>query len=318
MHDHVRTGSSLHRHLLTPVVAVALAVVAFAMATALRRGLLDASYEKRSVLDEDVRVLASPGSTTMALLGMEHNLGVAELTWLALVGELSKTSDPVRVEQLAYLSSDLDPKYEIVYWAAAVGLADSYEFDASDRVAKRGVEALPDVWRFQFLLGYNAYFGHADAKAASEFWRNASHQADAPKYMAALAARALFHAGAERSAEQMLVDMIPLLPERQREDAIMRLAVLRSEYRFRRFDEACERFFQERGHYPLHAEELRVRGYVDEPPFDFLESPIKFDDGTCVSRSELVFVREAEAAKRIGFMKSLAERRNKHGIAAPD
>ncbi|MEQ9502401.1 MAG: hypothetical protein RIT81_36360 [Deltaproteobacteria bacterium] len=313
MHDHVRTDSGVVGALLSDVLApLVIAVVAFAGTIGLRNTVLERAYALQTKGQLETSVIESPGPAALDLLSLEHSNGVADVIWLGMLGDIMRTfdADPVRVEQNTYVATDLDPRYELIYWAAALLLSsDLFEFKASDRVLMRGREALPDVARFPFLIAFNAYFGHGDAVRAAKFWKEASLIPGAPKYTAALASRALFHAGNESSAEQMLMEMIPLLPPSQQADAKIRLDVMRSEYRFRRYDEACEKFVADQGRHPATPGELQEKGYIDEPPIDLLDSPMEFDEGACVSRSELVFKREAEAAERVGMMREIAKKR---------
>jgi hypothetical protein len=93
--------------------------------------------------------------------------------------------------------------------------------------------------------------------------------------------------------------MLPSLDGPQKEDAEIRLKILRSEPVLREYDEACKKFLGERGRRPENGEELFREKYTSSPPFDMLDKPITLDE-TCRARTEIIFVRDDEAKSRVG------------------
>ncbi|MEM7675353.1 MAG: hypothetical protein AAF449_05050, partial [Myxococcota bacterium] len=111
--------------------------------------------------------------------------------------------------------------------------------------------------------------------------------------------RSRFQAGDEEQAEALLLTMIEHLDGQHREDALIRLKIIRSEPILRNYDEGCQKFFKDKGHMPLNAQELLMAGYVKYPPKDLFDKPIDIDE-QCRARTEIIHVREDEAVKRAG------------------
>ena len=235
-------------------------------------------------------------------LSLEHGFAAADLVWLSIIQQVGLGED-IRVNELeqdAYLSTDFDPKHYIVYHSSAILLtSNAAAFDASDRVALRGRTEIPDRFEFPFLLGYNAYFGHGRPEEAATYWLEAAQLPYAPQYLASLAFRARFHTGDERGTENMLVDILPFLPERQKKDAEIRLKLIRSEYIFRDYDDACERYVETHGVRPATPRVLFDEGFVRHPPVDLFDYEISLDE-ECRARTEFIPIREDEAKERIG------------------
>lgn len=289
---------------------VALAAIAMILAVALRVLVVDPQDARRRSVRVPDDVLASPGPDLLRLVTFEYANAWADLVWLAIVQELGErpaaeaTASWDRVERWANIAVDLDPRYFAVYYASAVQLVVwAKRAEPADRLLVKGRAYLPERWELPFLLGYNAYFLHGDPIAAAELWETAVPLPDSPRFMPSLAARARFQSGDEAGATLVLETMIDSLDGPQRIDAEIRLKLLKSENRFRIYDEACQRFQKERGRVPKDGAELKAQGYTSEPAEDLLGSPITID-ASCRARSELAKVREDEAAQeRIGSQK---------------
>lgn len=283
---------------------ITLAILA-AVVLGIRVARIDHDYERRR-RETDVRdLIRSPGQHQMRAMSFQHPLALADLFWLSAVQEIGRfieKKEPrvVRLKNWAQLATDLDPRYFQVYRAVATNLTVyNKDADGSDKLLFKGRENLPHRWEFPFLLGYNAYFLRADLRRASEYWQEAAYLPDVPRFVPSLAARSRFQAGDEKKAEELLLTMIEHLDGEHRRDAEIRLQIVRSEPILRAYDEACVRFFEEKGHRPTEPIALKLAGYVDYPPEDLFGKPIRLDEN-CRARTSMIFVREDEAVKRAG------------------
>ena len=206
----------------------------------------------------------------------------------------------VRLKTWAQLATDLDPRYHQAYYGVAINLT-VYNKDAegSDRLLKKGRKNLPHKWQYPFMLGYNAYFLKADLREASRLWTEAAYMPDVPRFVPSLAARSRFQAGDEKQAEELLLTMMEHLQGQHKEDAIIRLKIIRSEPILRAYDKACQTYLERTGTMPVSANELRLAGLVSYPAQDLFESPITLDE-KCRARTDYIFVREDEAVRRAG------------------
>jgi len=302
---------------------LAVAAGAFAVALGLRVAIVDrqAGVRRETRLDEDV--LKSPGRSVLRVATMEHRHGWADLVWLGIVQELARPFDPGaadlsaneaswdRIERWSELATDLDEKYLTVYHSAAVHLSIyARRARASDAILQKGRREIPRDFRLPFMLGYNAYFLHADGEKASEYFLAAADLPGAPAYLHSLAGRLRAQAGDEEGAILMLEMLLAdeSLQERVRENIEYRLVALKSEPRLRLFDAGCEKFRQEHGRLPESGEELRAKGYVDAAPADLFGASIVFEDYKgCLAITDQIPVREAEARRRLGSRARPAE-----------
>ncbi len=281
----------------------------FIVALGLRWARVDADFERR-VLETDVRdLIRSPGTHQMRALSLQHQLALADLFWLSAVQEIGrfiekKEPSVVRLKNWAQLATDLDPRYHQVYYGVSVNLTVyNKDADGSDRLLRKAEKNLPGRWQFPFLLGYNAYFLRGDLRTASEHWRKGAELAksdpSAPRFLPSLAARSRFQAGDEEEAVRLLEAMIPELEGEHKEDAMIRLGIIKSEPILRAYDRACLEYEAQHGVRPVSADELRIAGLVAYPPQDLFGKPIELDE-RCRARTEVIRVREDEAVKRAG------------------
>lgn len=279
-------------------------VVALASSAGLRAAIVDPAFEVRRVRTVDQDFLKSPGPDLLDLVTFEHNLGAADIMWMAIVQELGRSRelpDAVwdRVERWSDIATDLDPKYFTVYHSVALNLSVwGRRAEASDRVSLRGAAALPSRWELRLVLGFNAYFMRGDAALGSDYIAEASRIPGAPPYLASLAGRMRYQSGDEFGAIRLLESMVESLDGRAREEAETRLAILRSEPVLQAYDAACKQYRAAHGQVPTVAQ-LREGGLVQGPDSDALGNPITLD-ADCVARTMLIATREFEAVKRVG------------------
>jgi hypothetical protein len=277
-----------------------------------RRAVVDPSFKRRSEIAIPADAMKSPGPDVARLIALEFPNGLADVLWLGLVQIIGGRPTPDqsaewnRLERGADLATDLDPKYFVVYYASAVNLTIwGQRPSSSDQLLTKGMSYLPDRWQLPFLLGYNAYFLHGDPMGASDYWELGVGMPDSPRYMPSLVARARFQSGDEAGSIMLLESMIPDLEEPQKTDAIVRLKILRSEPRMRRYDDACARYKAEHSGEVPTAEQLHRDKYVDEPPVNELDEAIVIKPN-CRAYSATIVIREDDAARqRVGSQKKV-------------
>lgn len=281
---------------------LAITLFTLACSIAFRVAVLDdlAAKRREAPLLEDV--LRSPGPDLLSIVAMEHSASWADVVWLQIVQDLGAryTASYDRVERWGNIAVDLDPRYFAVYYASAVHLlVYGRRVEAVEALLTKGRGALPERWELPFLLGYNAYFLEGNAERAALEWETAARLPGAPRFAASLAARARAQAGDEEGAIAMLETLMEQLEGPALDDARIRHKILRSERILRAYDDGCQRFLAERGRRPADGAELHDQGFVQENPFDLLNSPITIDD-KCRARTKYIFVREDEAKERLG------------------
>jgi hypothetical protein len=235
---------------------------------------------------------------------MEQRWGIADVVWLSIVQWLGGEQAPKgalgwdRLAQMARLAVGFDPKYFTIYHAVGWYISSmARRGDLSDELAELGRAELPDRWEFPFIRGYNAYFIDKDFPKASEWMELAARKPKPPMYLAALAARMRAQSGDPHSGIALLEMLIPTLEDPlTKNSAEERLKLLRTELRFQKFDVACQRYLTETGTIPPSVYLLVQRGWVDEPPVDYFDTPLHFD-ARCRARSQYLQVRDDEAAE---------------------
>lgn len=252
-------------------------------------------------LDEDV--LHSPGPEVMKLVALEHAEALADILWLQIVQELGKPAEGERasydrLQRWANIAVDLDQKYYTVYWASALNLiAYARRATSAERLLKKGMKALPDRYEFPFLIGYVYYFLRGDSTSGATWWDTASRVPGAPAFLPSLVGRVRAVAGDRQGAIELLESLLDELPPMQRDEAEIRLKILKSEPALQEYDEACKKFREERGRLPADGNELYAEKYTRASPYDLLESPIIFKGEDCRARTAYITVRDDEMAK---------------------
>lgn len=276
----------------TIIVGLFVSATSLLSANLLRVERVDPTFRARMQTPRPNDRIKSPGPDLLALVTFNYAIGVSDLTWLQTVqtiGEGTTIDDTnwSRIEDLAQITTDLDPRYLIAYDSSAVVLsAHGGRVDASDALLLKGRSALPDEYRFPCMLGYNAFFMRDDAVAGSQWYGECASKPDAPRYAASLAGRMLSAAGDSAGAMTLLEELIPQLTGEVRADAEWRLKALTSEAVFEVYDEACALYRLRNGSMPSTTE-LHERGWAAPPPFDSFGDPIVFDDACRASTASI-------------------------------
>jgi hypothetical protein len=290
-----------------PLIAALVSLSCLGGSVALRIVWVDPLASDREDYAIAKEALPSPGPRVLDLMSLEHPQLLADLLWLQIVQILAEpTVDAAVVDRLVRwteLATDVDPGYYVVYYAGGIHLAVyAGRPDASDGLLRKGRRSIPDRWELPYLLGYNAYFMHGDPKGAAALWLESSKLPKVPFFVPSLIARSTYQSGAKEEAEHFLEVMIANTPDGpHRNDAITRLAILRSDPILTEYDQACVQIKLAEGRQPT-PKEIFERGLTRHEPFDLLGKEI-YLDRNCRARTELIAVREDEAAQRVGIFK---------------
>ncbi len=245
----------------------------------------------------DVRVALRPEAARA--LALEHSTAAADLAWLQVVQRVGAERVTPRewdaVEDLAELATDLDPAYFVVYESVSTLMSVSAKRGMSaDRIALKGLAALPEAWRLYFLIAYGAFFVDDEPYFASRWMSMAAECDGAPHYLASLAARMLYQGGASTSALAILDQMELMAPnERVADQLAERRRLILTEERFTRFDQLCRLFKLRLGYAPSSPAQAIGLAFTLDAPADFMGSAAYYDAG-CVTRSSMYPTRDAE------------------------
>lgn len=303
---------------MLPTLVLSGLSVALALALPLARP----SATSASLREERVQLHAQEEG--WAVLSLEHRHALSDFVWLDIIQRLADQPLSLQgytaVADLALVSTNLDPRYDVVYDATAINISTYANLpDLSDRIAKAGQVHLPKNWRMPFILGWNDYFIRGWNQEAAEHWRKASELDGAPFFLGSLAGRALRQGtGDIELSLRFLASMLETIgDERQRRAIIERMQILRSEGVLKAYDEACAAYRASEGRWPDFAGRLFLEGYTHQLPMDTLTSMIYLDtkdESRCIARSKMIPVREEEAQART---ERVRERARKRAVSAP-
>ncbi len=245
----------------------------------------------------DVRVALRPAASRA--LALEHSAAAADLVWLQVVqrvgGDRLGPQGWNSVEDLTELATDLDPLYFVVYESVTTLMTVTAKRGMSaDRIALKGLAAMPGAWRLYFLIAYGAFFVDDEPYFASRWMSMAAECDGAPHYLASLAARMLYQGGASTSALAILDQMELMAPnERVADQLSERRRLILTEERFVRFDQLCRLFKVRYGFAPSSPAQALGLWFTMDEPADFMGAAAYYD-ASCVTRSSMYPTRDAE------------------------
>ncbi len=242
--------------------------------------------------------LPDSGSIKRFTFGFDSLL--CDIYWLRVVQYVGEKDYSKRGFQWLFhsldLITDLDEKFDTAYYFGGIALTFMPEFvDLSDEILKKGMQRMPDKWRYPWLIGFNNFFYKSDFEKASEYIMQASRIPGSPGYLPFLASKLLARANKPETAFSFLENMYA-----QTEDPILREKI---EERMRRviverdlvsLEEAVQMFKEELGRFPATLEELVSKGFITaipEEPYGghyYLDSETKrVNSSKVMSRLEL-------------------------------
>ncbi len=219
---------------------------------------------------EGVRYLELARRARPALLG--YDAFAADLVWLQAIqfigDRLSTRRNMAGLHPFLDATTDLDPKYQVVYFLGGTALVALDRLpDEAVRLLEKGRRALPDDWQIPYLLGYTYMFYYQDYAAAARYIEEAASRVGRPTYMTGLAARLYAQAGSPDTALAFLDRMRQQTTDPAvRAGVEKRMAEVVVDRDLRAIDAAAARYRTARGRPPETVDELVRAGFLGAAP----------------------------------------------------
>lgn len=245
--------------------------------------------QRRWTGGEGARYLELAQRARPALLG--YDALAADVVWLQAIqyvgDQMAARRDLVGLYPLLDAVTELDPKYQVVYYLGGTALvALDRRPDEAVRLLEKGRRALPDDWQVPFLLGYTYLFYYQDYAAAARYIEEAAARVGRPTYLTALAARLHAQAGSPDAALAFLDRM-----RRQTTDPAVRagieerMAEVVVDRDLRAIDAATARFRATHGRQPETVDQLVREGFLEVRPEEPFGGRYRIDPETGVASS---------------------------------
>lgn len=173
------------------------------------------AYLSKLEFNQQPRELVSPPAP-MSHFSFGFNLPFADMLWIRALQDLDycekKSAKNICLghswlSQLLELSTELDPKYHIVYSAGATALSVIIsDVQGASRLFEKGVQNFPKDWRIHYKAAYHALYEEKNQMKAAALMKTAA-RVGAPDWVFSLAGRLYTGAGQRELAEQVLLEM---------------------------------------------------------------------------------------------------------------
>lgn len=220
-----------------PLVAVT-AVMALAAAILLQ--MLRDGYYPVDRRDTE-RMLYVRSGEALKRIWLEFDALGADTYWIRAIqhyggDRLSQTR--TRKYELLYplldIATTLDPYFNIAYRFGAIFLSENYPGgpgrpDQAVALLRKGIAVQPGKWQYYHDIGFVYYWQLRDFHAAADWFQRAAAQANAPSWLAPLAASMLAHGGDRASARflwRQLLKSEQIWMRRSAEHALLQLDAL--------------------------------------------------------------------------------------------
>ena len=204
------------RVLLAFAACVALAC-AVGLQVARDRGTVSPDGSQGTVPFESTLYVRSPGAMKRLALGFDAL--AADVYWIRAIqhfgGDRRKAGGAGRytlLYPLLDLATTLDPYFNIAYRFGSIFLAEPYPGgpgrpDLAIALLMKGIEAQPQKWQYYHDVAFVHYWHFRDYRAASDWFRRAGAQPNAPNWLGPMAAAMLTKAQ-DRTAARFLWQQI--------------------------------------------------------------------------------------------------------------
>ena len=248
-------------------------------------------------------VLYIPSAKTVKRLALGYDGLLADIYWTRAVQYFGghhhlKSREYLLLKPLLDITTTLDPHLIPAYEFGSIFLAQNPPEGAGDPNAaadlvKRGIQQNPGAWRLWYHLGFIEWQELHDPKAASDAFLEGSKVPGAHPWMKVMAAALAQHAGETQTARYLWTNIYESTQDKMiRQNAINRLAALKSDEQVEFLQSLLDRYQQEIGHYPANFQELVSAGWIRRIPLDPLGYPYQIKSGRVVVArpSELPFI----------------------------
>jgi hypothetical protein len=265
------------------VARPAATVVALAALLASAAGLQAALVERRPVASpadrEGFLYVSSPAAVRRAALSFDRL--TADLYWIRTLQHYGGNRLRPEAERrydllwpLLDLTTSLDPDFDIAFRYGAVFLAEPFPSgpgrpDLAIALLEKGLTLQPDEWRFAQDIGFVEYWWRQDYAAATTAFTRAAAMADAPNWMAPLAAVTAAQGGsvvASRRLWQEVLDNADV--EWLQAQAVFRLRQLDALDQMAALEQVSLAHEAETGALPQSWDELVAAGRLTRTPVD--------------------------------------------------
>jgi hypothetical protein len=235
-----------------------------------------------------VEWVRSPGVMRRLALGFDALW--ADVYWIRAVqyygdARLSKsdTKDYDLLYPLLDMTTTLDPRFNIAYRFGAILLSEAHpngpgRTDQAIALLEKGIRESPEKWEYYLDAGFVHYWWRRDARTAADWFLRASGTANAPNWLAPLAASVLAEAG-DQTAARVLWTQLAQTAEHEwmRRTARIRLQQLDAEKALAQLQPIANRFYDRAGRFATGWDELVRAGLVKGVPLDPTGIPYTLD-----------------------------------------
>ena len=143
---------------------------------------------------EEENVMYFPSGKFLEPVVLGYNAMAADFLWVRTVNyfgvhSMSDRKYPYLAPLLDAITI-LDPTWDFPYHFAGVVLPSEVDvIDEANRIVRRGMDNLPDVWQFPFYIGFNYFHFKNNSRCGAKYIYKAASHEKAPAYLVALAAK---------------------------------------------------------------------------------------------------------------------------------
>ena len=190
------------------------------------------------------------------------------------------------LDPLLDLVTSLDPHFKVAYRFGAIFLTEAYPSgpgrpDQAIELLQRAIDTDSARWEYMEDIGFVYYWWVHDFHKASEWFKRAGEQQDAPSWLAPLAATTLAEGGDRRSSRFLWTEILKNTDiEWLKRNARTRLQQLDAMDTIEELNRRLARFMERERRAPRDWREFAAAEHLPGDPLDPTGTPYKFDGAT--------------------------------------
>jgi len=248
-------------------------------------------------------VLWIPSAQTVKRMSLGYDGLLADIYWTRAVQYFgghhhAHSTDYQLLKPLLETTTTLDPHLIPAYEFGSIFLAQNPPEGAGDPTAaadlvKKGIRENPEAWRLWYHLGFIQWQELRNPSLASQSFLEGSKVPGALPWMRVMAAALAQNAGNAETARYLWMNIYQSTEDKMiRENALKRLAALKSDEVVQKLQNLIDQYQQQQGHYPSSFQELISVGWIRRVPLDPLGYPYQIQNGRVVVArpAELPFI----------------------------
>lgn len=178
-------------------------------------------------VDEANEPIYLPNAKFLRAVSLGYHNVLADALWFRTISYFGEHYAAERtypwLAHMCDLVTDLDPRAEYVYRFAGLVLPwEAQQADAGIRLLEKGVQAVPESWMLQYLLGFDYYFFKGDLPNASMHLQRAAQLPNVHPQVARLAGVLATAQYGPETALQFLTEMQRTVDNREIREVIQR------------------------------------------------------------------------------------------------